>query len=79
MKVKWEQNHRLTEAIEFITNAISLTCAVGSHGCSSVCSVVQSFVEQDGRSAHPFCVYINCHILDGLQMWHFFSLSSVQL
>lgn len=38
MKVKSEENHRPTQAreIEFITNAVSLTCAVFSHQCSSV-------------------------------------------
>lgn len=81
MKVKLEENHRPTQAreIEFITNAVSLTCAVFSHQCSSVYSAVQSFVEQSGRSACRFwiCVYINCHILGRLKTWHFFPQSSV--
>lgn len=47
MKVKSEQNHRPTQAREmgFVTWAVSLTCAVFSHQCSSVYLDIQKLCE----------------------------------
>lgn len=56
MKVKLEENQRPTQVreMEFITDAVSLACAVFCGRGSSVSLALQSLVERVGRSAHRF-------------------------